>query len=46
MLIVDEKTKVLVENNYYCDYVGSACYDNSFDCENCELYLEKTKRGE
>lgn len=41
MLIVDEKTAVLIENNYYCEFVESACYDESFDCEKCELYLEK-----
>ena len=46
MLIVDEKTKALIENNYYCEYVGDTCFDESFDCENCELYLEKIKGGE
>ncbi len=43
MLIVDEQTKVLLENNYYCEYVGSACLDETFDCEKCNLFLEKIK---
>ena len=42
LLIVDAKTKALIENNHYCEYVESVCLDESFDCENCELYLEKT----
>jgi len=43
VLIEDEKTNVLMENNYYCEFVESACYDNLFDCENCKLYIEKIK---
>lgn len=45
MLIVSEEMRAKLNNNYYCNYVEAECLSN-FDCENCELYLEKIKGGE